>query len=223
MAKKDTSNQEVSVALDLLNTALSEEKQRIYDAGAASMKKQDSKTARAVLDFADKLDDFRSDVEALVEKWNELLQIREDATPAVQQIVTGEGRLFSAKPRRITTGFSRKINHPLAHKTIFSVSFDDGTRLMESKAEKTLLKAIEKIGVEQVFGLNLSLSGEPLVSKTQSRKYPSASKKVGEYYVLTHSNTAAKVKQLKQIMKLLSVNAKIQVQEAQSPNMKYGE
>ncbi len=214
MAKKENSNQEVSAALELLNTTLSEEKQRIYDAGAAAMKKQDSKTARTVLDFAEKLEDFRSDVQDLVKKWNNLLQIRETATPAVQEIVIGEGRLFSAKPRKIATGFTRKLNHPLAHKTIFSIVFDDGTVIAESKASETLLKAIEKIGVEQVFELGLFWCGEPLVSKTQSKKYPSASKKVGKYYVLTHSNTASKAEQLRRIMKLLSVNAEIKIYEA---------
>ena len=214
MAKKETSNQEVSAALELLITTLSEEKQRIYDAGAAAMKKQDSKTARAVLNFADKLEDFRSNVQDLVEKWNELLLIRESATPAVQEIVTGEGRLFSAKPRKIATGFTRTINHPLAHKTIFRITFEDGTVIAESQASETLLKAIAKIGEERVFGLGLINSGEPLVSETQSLKYPSASKKVGKYYVLTHSNTSSKVAQLRRIMKLLSVNAEIQIYEA---------
>lgn len=215
MAKQANSNQEVSAALELLNATLQEEKLRIYAAGAEAMEQQDSKTARSVLDFADKLEEFRSDVQNLVVKWNGLLQIRETATPAVQEIVTGAGRLFSAKLRKATGGFTRTIDHPLAPKTNFEIRFPDGTVISEYKACDTFIKAIHKIGFKQVFDLGVIVDGEPLVSHTQSKKYPSASKKVpGGYYVHTHSSTQGKVAQLTKIKKLLGLEFEIQTHES---------
>lgn len=211
MANNENSNQDVSTALELLKGTLAEEKQRIYAVGTNAMKQYDAPTARAVLDFADKLEVFRTNVQDLVKKWEELQQIRDSAAPEVQEIVTGEGRLFAAKPRKSSTGFTRTITHPLAPKTKFRVTFPDLSVIEETKATETLAKTIDKIGVERVLGLGLILNGEPFISETPSQKYPSASKKIEKYFVSTHSSTSSKVSTLKKIMKLLSIDAKIEV------------
>lgn len=210
MARQEKTNRDVSAALQLLNGTLEEEQKRIFDAGSEAMKRQDGKTARAVLDFADKVEDFRSRVGELERLWGKLQQIRDAAAPEVREIVTGKGRLFPVKPRKITKGFTRHLDHPLAAKTILSVRFPDGTVIEEKKAADTFAKAIEKIGADRVAGLGLTAGNEPLISREGSRKYPRDVKMVkGGFFVLTHCSTKQKIVWLDRIKKRLGLSLEV--------------
>ena len=212
MQKKQepANNQDVSEALGLLKTILKEERTRIFNAGSKAMDAQDAETARAVLDFVKKLDGFTREVHSLISTWDSLLKDREIASPAVQEIVTGEGKLFGLKTRKATKGFTRKVTHPLASKTNFTVRFEDGTIIHSSKASDSFAQTIDKIGSKSVADLALICCGEQLVSKQRSTKYPSESVLISDgYYVLTHSSTAAKIKYLQTIGKSLKQNFSI--------------
>ena len=209
---KNTDNQEVSAALDLLTSTLKEEKTRIFNAGSKAMEAQDAETAWAVLEFAKKLEGFTGEVQSLITKWNVLLQERETASPTVQEIVTGEGKLFGVKPRKSSKGFTRKVTHPLAPKTNFYVRFVDGTVIQMSKAADTLAQAIDKIGAERIAPLGVLVNGEPLVSKEDSVKYPGKVREISNgYKVIIHSSTSGKMKQLKKISDLLQLNLEIEL------------
>jgi restriction system protein len=79
---------DVSTALGLLRDSLAEEEQRIRNEGAAAMQAADYDTATSVIEFAKRLLAFQKKVEGLVDEWAELEDLRDAASPAVQEIVS---------------------------------------------------------------------------------------------------------------------------------------
>lgn len=79
---------DVSTALVLLRDSLAEEEQRIRNEGAAAMQAADYDTATSVIEFAKRLLAFQKKVEGLVAEWAELEDLRDAASPAVQEIVS---------------------------------------------------------------------------------------------------------------------------------------
>ena len=88
---------DVSTALALLRDSLSEEEQRIRNEGAKAMQGGDYDTATSVIEFAKRLLTFQKKVEGLVGEWDELEDLRDDASPAVQEIVSK--RFFGKKKK----------------------------------------------------------------------------------------------------------------------------
>lgn len=101
---------DVSTALGLLRDSLSEEEQRIRSEGAKAMQGGDYDTATAVIEFAKRLLAFQNKVEGLVTEWAALEDLRDAASPAVQEIVS---KKFFGKRKKgeITphTAFDRAI------------------------------------------------------------------------------------------------------------------
>lgn len=87
-AAPQSDNDDVSAALHLLAESLHGEVQRINSEGAQAMTGGDYDTAQSVIDFAKRLTAFRSKVDALGKEWKGLEDLRDKATPAVQQIVS---------------------------------------------------------------------------------------------------------------------------------------
>jgi len=95
-----TSNQpsdkdDVSTALGLLGDSLAEEELRIRNEGAKAMQGGEYDTATSVIEFAKRLLTFQKKVESLVSEWDELEDLRDTASPAVQEIVSK--RFFGKK------------------------------------------------------------------------------------------------------------------------------
>ncbi len=90
-------NDEVSIALRLLRDSLAEEEQRIRNEGAKAMQSGDYDTATSVIEFAKRLLAFQNKVEGLVSEWDELEDLRDAASPAVQEIVSK--RFFGKKKK----------------------------------------------------------------------------------------------------------------------------
>jgi len=83
---KDTDD--VSAALRLLAESLEEEEKRIRNEGSKAMNEGDYDTATAVIDFAKRLLAFQKKVAGLEKEWDDLEDLRDKATPAVQEIVS---------------------------------------------------------------------------------------------------------------------------------------
>jgi hypothetical protein len=79
---------DTTAALGLLHDALTEEEERIREEGAQAMQNGEYDTATAVIDFAKRLLTFREKVEGLVTEWDELTELRDKASPEVQEIVS---------------------------------------------------------------------------------------------------------------------------------------
>lgn len=96
-------------------------------------------------------------------------------------------------------------------KTILRVTFPDGTVIEDSKAKITFTKTIQKIGLMRVRNLGIAFCGVPIVSNTLDKKYGRAQVPVeGGLYVMTHSSTYDKKKQLDKIAKELQLNLVIE-------------
>ena len=205
-------NSEVKTAFELLVTTLDEEQQRIFQAGAKAMEQQNVDVAQAVIDFAKKLRDFQKEVNELKNRWDELQNANDIAPQDVQDIVVGEGRLFSSSRKR-KTGYKRKVEQ-VGPRTNFKVHFSDGTVIEDKTAKKVFAHAIEKIGTERVSKLNLQLGGEPILSKDRSVfvKQPSQIEEMKNGWIAkTHSSTAKKISILNKIAKTLNINLKCEV------------
>lgn len=96
-------------------------------------------------------------------------------------------------------------------KTILRVTFPDGTVIEDPKAKFTFTKTIQKIGLMRVRNLGIAFCGVPIVSNTLDKKYGRAQVPVeGGLYVMTHSSTHDKKKQLDKIAKELGINLVIE-------------
>lgn len=84
----DTNPNDVSAALRLLAESLNEEEKRIRNEGSKAMNEGDYDTATAVIDFAKRLLVFQKKVAGLEREWVELEDLRDKASPAVQEIVS---------------------------------------------------------------------------------------------------------------------------------------
>ena len=97
-----TPTEDVPAALQLLQAALGEEETRIRKEGSKAMNEGDYDTATAVIDFAKRLLAFQKKVAGLEKEWEELEDLRDKATPAVQEIVSK--RFFGRRKSGEITG-----------------------------------------------------------------------------------------------------------------------
>ena len=100
----------------------------------------------------------------------------------------------------------------IAPKTGLCVYLPDGSFIQEKKACDTFVKAIQQAGALKVRELGYKFCHVPLVSNTIDAKYGRAQHPVGNgLYVLTHSSTAAKKKQLDRISKSLKLKWRVEI------------
>ena len=204
-------NTDVQAAFELLNNTLDEERKRIFAAGSQAMDRQDAEVAQGVLDFVKKLDAFRQDVQSMMARWAELQAANDIAPQKVQEIVAGDGKLFTSA-RKHKTGYTRKLEHAPAPKSGFIVTFPDGKVIAEKKAADCFVQAIGQIGCRHLLPLKLVLNGEPLIAEEPSSKYKSAWRKTADgFYVSTHSSTESKAKCLALISKRLNLGLKVEL------------
>ena len=209
-------NTDVQVAFELLNNTLDEERIRIFKAGSQAMDRQDVKLANGVLDFAKKLMEFQQDVQNLLERWKELQEANDIAPQEVQEIVAGDGKLFTTV-RKHKTGYTRKMKHSPALKSGLTVTFPDGKVIAGKRAGDCFVQTIGQIGCRRILPLKLVLNGEPLIAERPSGKYASAWHKTTDgFYVSTHSSTECKAKCLALISKRLNLGLKIDLLPGQS-------
>ena len=96
-------------------------------------------------------------------------------------------------------------------KTILRVTFPDGTVIADNKAKVTFAETIKRIGLMKVRNLGISFCHVPIVSNTLDKKYGRAQVPVGDgLYVMTHSSTHDKKKQLDKIAKELGIKLKVE-------------
>lgn len=100
----------------------------------------------------------------------------------------------------------RKPVERINEKTILRVTFPDGTVIEDKKAKITFTRTIQKIGLMRVRNLGIAFCGVPIVSNTLDKKYGKAQVPVeGGLYVMTHSSTHDKKRQLDNISKVLNL------------------
>ena len=96
-------------------------------------------------------------------------------------------------------------------KTVLRVTFPDGTVIADKKAKITFAETIKRIGLMKVRNLGISFCHVPIVSNTLDKKYGQAQIPVGDgLYVMTHSSTHDKKKQLDKISQELGLKLKVE-------------
>lgn len=96
-------------------------------------------------------------------------------------------------------------------KTVLRVTFPDGTVIADKKAKITFAETIKRIGLMKVRNLGITFCHVPIVSNTLDKKYGQAQIPVGDgLYVMTHSSTHDKKKQLDKISQELGVGLKVE-------------
>lgn len=103
---------------------------------------------------------------------------------------------------------------PKSPKSNIRVVFPDGTTIQNKQASETLAQAIEKIGAERVSQLGLRQTGHLFVSKERSttvNQYEAG----GGYWVVVHSSTKDKIKQLETVSKALGLGLRVESVAAQ--------
>jgi hypothetical protein len=91
-------------------------------------------------------------------------------------------------------------------KTVLRVTFPDGTIIADKKAKNTFAETIKRIGLMKVRNLGITFCHVPIVSNTLDKKYGQAQIPVGDgLYIMTHSSTHDKKKQLDKIAKDLGI------------------
>ena len=99
----------------------------------------------------------------------------------------------------------------LNSKTVLRVTFPDGTVIADKKAKNTFAETIKRIGLLKVRNLGITFCHVPIVSNTLYKKYGQAQIPVGDgLYVMTHSSTHDKKKQLDKISQELGVGLKVE-------------
>ena len=106
----------------------------------------------------------------------------------------------------------RKPVERVNEKTILRVTFPDGKVIQDKKAKITFTETIRRIGFMKVRNIGIAFCGVPIVSNTRDRKYGKAQVPVeGGFYVMTHSSTNDKKKQLDKISKELHLGLIVEI------------
>lgn len=90
--------------------------------------------------------------------------------------------------------------------TLLTIKFPDGTVICEADSNKTMVAAIEKIGVSRVLKGGFNLAGKPIVSITK-HNWPGMFE-LGNYYITTHASNDDKIKALTKISNALGLGLK---------------
>jgi Arc/MetJ-type ribon-helix-helix transcriptional regulator len=86
----------ISSALGHLSDTLVEEKERLNEEVAQAVKDGEYDSATAMIQFAQRLLGFQGEVEALIEKWEKLEDVRGNTIPQDQHTI--RSRVFQSKP-----------------------------------------------------------------------------------------------------------------------------
>lgn len=100
--------------------------------------------------------------------------------------------------------------HTKSSKTNLSVKFPDGTEINDRHASQTLCDTIIKIGVERVKALNIIVNGLNIVSREEDDFYNQQRLNSG-YFIMTHSNTKNKKKQIEEMSNRLGLGLKVKI------------
>lgn len=116
------------------------------------------------------------------------------------------------KPQMIEKKVHKKASSEKRPSTKLKITFPDGTVINDYYAYRTFVEAIQKIGAERVMELKIKRCRVFLVGKERSDRYSNSQIDVGNgIYVLTHSSTEGKKRDLELIARKLKLKLKIDI------------
>ena len=84
-----------------------------------------------------------------------------------------------------------------------------GEKIAHSNASNTFVEVIQKLGIPKVENLNKMHNNSPLISTADNPTY--TTRKLGKYFIITHSSTQRKKRFLEEIASALGVNLKVEI------------
>jgi hypothetical protein len=108
----------------------------------------------------------------------------------------------------VTLAARKILSGSKSSKTALLVRFPDGEVISEKTAAGTLVKFIQKVGIESVANLDIVVNSENIVSKSSSKRgYNETS--ITPFFIKTHSSTAQKKRNIEDIAKALDLSCEI--------------
>jgi hypothetical protein len=157
-----------------------------------------------LLEVAKAIQGFRQQVTALVVKFGPVVQ----PPPTIKQPTDGA----SQQPTNKAPSFQvASINHGHSSPTRLRITFQGGEVIEGRNAAETFVTALEKIGFERVAQLNKTLSGAPLVSRSEAAFDYQGKTMTGGWYVCTHSNTRKKKELIEEIAFRFGVQVGVEI------------
>jgi len=184
----------VSAAFDLILEEINAVVSEVHSQGASFLNQGQYKEAENVISSAKELSKFRGKLESLKQEW----LIGLDATTRAK---------VKVEPTKVAYTIEAHSKSP---KTALKVKFPDGTVFFEKTAVNTFIATLQKIGLQRVSALGLQCNNYPLVSKIKAPAEYNQTVTDG-YWVMTHSSTEGKRKQLYDIATGLKVDLKVDV------------
>ncbi|MGD0625688.1 MAG: hypothetical protein ABSB32_13330 [Thermodesulfobacteriota bacterium] len=183
----------VSTAFELISEEIESLAEGIAEEGGKAFKDKRYSDAQELADTGENLKAFKTKVDQLLEEW-------ENGFDRVTRTKTRiKGIPIPPKP----TGRSK------SKKTRLRVKFKDGTEITEPIAADTFVDVLNRIGVNEVESLGITVRGIPLVGERRSSQYQQ--RRISGRYVVTHSSTAEKADTLKEIAKRLGVGLNVDI------------
>ena len=117
-------------------------------------------------------------------------------TPKIKEPEKKSGKTITSAPKAAWTGLL--------------VTYPDGAVINNKYAYETLIKVVERAGIEKVEKLELKQVGLFFISKTRDDFY-NQHELPGGYLITTHSSTAKKKQQIEEISEKLGLGLKVEV------------
>ena len=89
------------------------------------------------------------------------------------------------------------------------VTMPNSEKIAHSNASNTFVEVIQKLGIPKVENLNKMHNNSPLISTADNPTY--TTRKLGKYFIITHSSTQRKKRFLEEIASDLGVNLKVEI------------
>jgi hypothetical protein len=161
-----------------------------------------------LLEVAKAIQDIRQQVTALVVKFGPVVQPTVQPPPTIKQPTDGA----SQQPTNKAPSFQvASMNHEHSSPTRLRITFQGGEVIEGRNAAETFVTALEKIGFERVAQLNKTLSGAPLVSRSEAEFNYQGKTKTGGWYICTHSNTKKKKELIEEIAFRFGVQVGVEI------------
>jgi hypothetical protein len=184
----------VGIAFELMRFELEAEVESLNSDGAKHFRESEYDLADKLIKKGKALQVFSEKVRKLEEEWEEAF---------AAGIEEPEEASVASAARKILSGTK-------ASKTGLLVRFSDGEVISEKTAAGTLVKFIQKAGVENVANLEIVVNNESIVSRTASKKgYGETS--IPPYFIKTHSSTAQKKKNIEDVSKAFGLSCEVMI------------
>ena len=172
--------EEVSAAFEILLKAIEDFTEKLKSNAITFINTGDTVGIRIGADHLDSIKEFHQRTQELSSEWADEIK---------------KYHVTTRRPNRIksTPTKNKIIRSP---KTNLEITFSDGFKIHEKSAIDGMLKTMERIGLDKIEKLGIVIESNPLVSKDYNKFKNYEPKKLGLWYVHTHSSTVEKQKLL---------------------------